>query len=125
MNFLVIDDERTFTNVGLGFVADAPHNVNDEHVTYARTSHDGLGLLAKHFVDYKIKYASAIYLFLDHDLGGDDDIRPVVDFLTVAKVPGIREIFIHSQNPASGDLVKVLSSAGYLVSKITLDNLNL
>lgn len=44
-------------------------------------------------------------LWLDHDLGGDDDIRPVVRWLEeqaaleTGELPEIRAVFLHSSNP--------------------------
>ena len=52
---LVIDDIRTY-----------------EGVVHARTSAEGIKML----VDYKWDY-----VLLDHDLGGDDTIKPVVHWL--------------------------------------------
>jgi hypothetical protein len=124
-HFLVIDDERTFTNRGLGLTVAFPNIVQGEHVTYARNSHDGLAEIARHFVNSTMHYAPGIYLFLDHDLGEGDTIGVVVDFLCVAKVPYIKEILIHSQNPVSADYVKVLTSAGYSCKKIGLPELEL
>lgn len=110
---VVIDDERTFTAQGLCEVVG--HN-SDEiiHIIHLRNSQDAMAFLAQHCVSYLLHYGPEIYLFLDHDLGGDDTIGPVVDFLSLGEpghplVPGVSAIYIHSQNPVSSRMLGVLA----------------
>jgi hypothetical protein len=67
----------------------------------ARTSREGIQLLQEHrdrFIDE---------LWLDHDLGGDDTIMPVVALLEEAAFNGrpfnIGTVFVHSANPAGAE----------------------
>ena len=124
MRIIVIDDERTFKTRSLiehiGAFADG-----SDLVTHVRNSHDGLATIARAITDYAVAYGEEIVLFLDHDLGGDDDIRRVVDFLCVVRPQGIYSIYIHSQNPVSEDLVQVLKRAGFFrTEKIGLPELS-
>jgi hypothetical protein len=117
---VVIDDERTFAE-------------NVDH--YARTSIEGLGILAKVWSDYVLHYGNKITLYLDHDLGAGDTIRPVVDFLYITgqmgvSTPGlcdlstiIENIYIHSQNPTTDWIVDVLSPLYKNVRRIPLPEL--
>lgn len=99
---VVIDDERTFTAAGLAVVAKVDAVTS---VTHIRNSDDALLFLAKQLVGFTMKYADPIVLFLDHDLGGNDTIEPVVNFISVVSENdnpcGIEACYIHSQNPAS------------------------
>ncbi len=69
----------------------------------ARTSCEGIQLLEEHrdsFIDE---------LWLDHDLGGDDTIMPVVTLLEEAAFNGrpfqIGVVFVHSANPVGAETV--------------------
>lgn len=64
-------------------------NVN---VTYARTSSEGLVLLAHAWTNYSLSYGEKINLYLDHDLGPNDDIMSVVDFLYVAENAAAKKV---------------------------------
>ncbi|MEV6153031.1 cyclic-phosphate processing receiver domain-containing protein [Nonomuraea sp. NPDC052129] len=74
----------------------------------ARTSKEGIRLLQEHrdeFIDE---------LWLDHDLGGDDSIMPIVTLLEEAAFNGepfqIGTIFVHSANPSGAEtVVRVLT----------------
>lgn len=115
---VVIDDERTFDT--------------DDEIVYARTSNEGLAVIAKVWTDAVLNYGSTdIYLYLDHDLGGSDTIMPVVNFLyvtgwvtesVVLRLPDIISgIYVHSQNPTAGDsIVPVLSKVYKNVERIPL-----
>ena len=106
MKNIVIDDERTFLL---------------ENSTHLRTSKDGLAELAKLFCDYQFRYGENVILWLDHDLGHNDDVRIVIDFLALVLMQEmILYIHIHSQNPVSETLVPVLQKAGYKCQKSQL-----
>jgi hypothetical protein len=102
---VVIDDERTF-------------DAGVDH--YARTSDEGLVLIAKLYTEWCKAYGDCIELWLDHDLGGDDTIMPIVEFISMMAVatehsPSVKftdfvqSINVHSQNPpASEAIVRVL-----------------
>lgn len=108
---VVIDDERTFSG----------------HVDYyLRNSNDALGFLARNLLEYLSSYGEPIdELWLDHDLGGIDDIRIVVDFLLlVVKPMWIRHIYVHSQNPTTYWIVTSLKSTGYNVARSPLPELS-
>ncbi|AUG81488.1 hypothetical protein CFP65_6858 [Kitasatospora sp. MMS16-BH015] len=69
----------------------------------ARTSRAGIELLREHrdtFIDE---------LWLDHDLGGEDSILPVVTLLEEAAFHGepyrIGTVFVHSANPIGAETV--------------------
>jgi hypothetical protein len=84
----------------------------------ARTSHDGVLLLEEHR-DHAIDE-----LWLDHDLGGDDSIMPVVTLLEEAAFNGtpfhIGMIYVHSANPGGAEtVVRVLKRWDYRVRRAT------
>ncbi|MFE4971293.1 cyclic-phosphate processing receiver domain-containing protein [Kitasatospora sp. NPDC056651] len=84
----------------------------------ARTSGEGILLLEEHrdgFIDE---------LWLDHDLGGDDTIMPVVALLEEAAFDGrpfrIGTVFVHSANPVgAATVVRSLARWGYRVQRTT------
>ena len=86
----------------------------------ARTSREGVRLLEEHrdvFVDE---------LWLDHDLGGDDSIMPVVTLLEEAAFNGrpfrIGTVFVHSANPiGAATVVRSLTRWNYRVRRATAD----
>ena len=99
-NVLVVDDERTFT-----FPAE-----------YARTSNEAIGLLDLGYYDY---------IWLDHDLGGEDKGIFVVDWLCKRSffdsIYPVKEIFVHSMNPgASDDMVRSLVRYSYNARRVPL-----
>jgi hypothetical protein len=84
----------------------------------ARTSHEGIRLLEEHRND------EIDELWLDHDLGGDDSIMPVVTVLEEAAFDGrpfnIGMIFVHSANPSGAEtMVRVLKRWDYRVRRAT------
>lgn len=96
---IVIDDERTFAG---GLIVDR----------YLRSSAEALEFLARGLaLDVTLPYGSGLTistLWLDHDLGGDDDIMPVVNFLIATEEQYssiISNIRVHSQNPVGADNV--------------------
>ncbi|MGW1867735.1 cyclic-phosphate processing receiver domain-containing protein [Streptomyces mauvecolor] len=84
----------------------------------ARTSGEGVQLLLDHrdaFIDE---------LWLDHDLGGDDSIMPVVTLLEEAAFNGrpfdIGAILVHSANPIGAEaVVRSLTYWNYHVRRAT------
>lgn len=82
----------------------------------ARSSREGVLLLEEHR-DVEIDE-----LWLDHDLGGDDSIMPVVALLEEAAFEGrpfrIGMVFVHSANPSGAEaMVRVLGRWGYRVRR--------
>ncbi|GIF41899.1 hypothetical protein Axi01nite_62100 [Actinoplanes xinjiangensis] len=81
---VLVDDLRSFVDGRLAEVA--------------RTSSAGVGLLGRH------RSRRVDELWLDHDLGGDDTIWPVVEVLERAAFEGrpfdVGVVVIHSANPA-------------------------
>lgn len=106
---VVIDDERTHVRGG----------------RHLRTSADALEYL-KRFQNQTD--ATIDELYLDHDLGGDDSIRPVVDELERACFEGepyrIRRIFVHTANPVGADMImrSRLLNENYKLARIGLDS---
>lgn len=98
---VVIDDLRTFTFDAI----------------YARTSDAGLKLIDT-YTD-----AGIDELWLDHDLGGDDTIMPIIDELArrafeERKFP-VGRVYIHTSNPAgAATMVRVLSRWGYRTRRV-------
>ncbi|MCD0450550.1 hypothetical protein LO762_15320 [Actinocorallia sp. API 0066] len=84
----------------------------------ARTSAGGIQLLKEHHNEFIDE------LWLDHDLGGDDSIMPVVALLEEAAFNGhpfqVGTIFVHSANPIGAEtVVRVLTRWGYRVRRAT------
>lgn len=91
---IVIDDERTLKNADL----------------HLRTSADALCWIKECVMqDNQVVGIAVDELYLDHDLGDDDSIRPVVDELERAcfeNVPyHIGTIFVHTANPVGADMI--------------------
>jgi hypothetical protein len=78
---LIIDDLKSFLW--------AEQNAYN-HVTYARTLADGLALVQK---------TNFEEIWLDHDLGGEDTIRPIVRWLEEHPPSSTEIIRIISNNP--------------------------
>lgn len=84
----------------------------------ARTNGEGIQLLQEHrdrFIDE---------LWLDHDLGGDDSILPVVTLMEEAAFNGrpfrIGTVFVHSANPIGAEtVVRSLTRWNYQVRRAT------
>ncbi|MFI5533001.1 cyclic-phosphate processing receiver domain-containing protein [Kitasatospora sp. NPDC051853] len=84
----------------------------------ARTSREGVRLLEEHREVYVDE------LWLDHDLGGEDDIMPVVTLLEEAAFHGrpfrIGTVHVHSANPIGAQtVVRSLERWGYPVRRST------
>ena len=87
----------------------------------ARTSREGIQLLQEH------RDGLIDELWLDHDLGGDDSIMPVVTVLEEAAFSGhpfqIGVIFVHSANPSGAEtVVRVLKRWNYQVRRATAES---
>jgi hypothetical protein len=97
---VLIDDSR-------GFRDERPALV-------ARSSQEALSLLEA------LKGRWIDHLWLDHDLGGDDTVRPVVDLMVQLASTGsplnVGQIHIHTANVGAGHQMGVdLRAAGYAV----------
>ncbi|MGW3911438.1 cyclic-phosphate processing receiver domain-containing protein [Streptomyces sp. NPDC005070] len=84
----------------------------------ARTSREGIQLLEEHRDSYIDE------LWLDHDLGGDDTIMPVVTLMEEAAFNGrpfqIGTVFVHSANPIGAEtVVRSLARWSYRVQRAT------
>ncbi|MET8701984.1 cyclic-phosphate processing receiver domain-containing protein [Kitasatospora sp. NPDC004723] len=82
----------------------------------ARTSHEGIRLLEEH------RNCVIDELWLDHDLGGDDTIMPVVTLLEEAAFNGqpfrIGAVLVHSANPIGAEtVVRSLTRWNYRVRR--------
>jgi hypothetical protein len=127
---IVIDDERTFKK--------DPNLDGFTEWVYARNSVEGIAAIVNAWTDFTLRYGNMVDLYLDHDLGENDTIMPVVDFLYVAGNATvdqgfnpvgafplfINNIFIHSQNPTAGDtIIPLLSPIYHNVQRIALPEL--
>ncbi|GAB3868327.1 cyclic-phosphate processing receiver domain-containing protein [Dactylosporangium cerinum] len=97
---VLVDDLRSF--------------VDGRAAEVARTSAAGVAVLERH------RGRRIDELWLDHDLGGDDTIWPVVEVLELAAFEGrpfdIGVVFIHSANPPGGaKMLQALRRWGYEV----------
>ncbi|MFQ3560528.1 hypothetical protein QZN11_27605 [Streptomyces gramineus] len=84
----------------------------------ARTSDEGIQLLQEHRDSYIDE------LWLDHDLGGDDSILPVITLMEEAAFNGqpfrIGTVFVHSANPIGAEtVVRSLTRWNYRVRRAT------
>ncbi|MFE7889650.1 cyclic-phosphate processing receiver domain-containing protein [Streptomyces sp. NPDC057412] len=85
----------------------------------ARTSGEGVELLQEH------RDSLIDELWLDHDLGGDDSILPVVTLLEEAAFRGrpfrIGTVYVHSANPIGAEtVVRSLTRWNYQVRRATI-----
>ncbi|GAA0348139.1 hypothetical protein NE235_10870 [Actinoallomurus spadix] len=104
-------DARTPIILGVDDLRELPRTTR-----LARTSREGVRLLEEHR-DHRIDE-----LWLDHDLGGDDSIMPVVAVLEEAAFDGrpfdIGIIYVHSANPSGAEtVVRVLRRWDYRVRR--------
>jgi hypothetical protein len=117
MKYVVIDDERTFELDDLMRIYPNPTS-NDPEIIHIRNSSDALAFLARYHVRYLLHYATPLALFLDHDLGEEDTIEVVADYLFCVRHPAVLKAYLHSQNPVSVRLA--LSMRDYDCEKIPL-----
>ncbi|MFD8423815.1 cyclic-phosphate processing receiver domain-containing protein [Streptomyces sp. NPDC059466] len=85
----------------------------------ARSSGEGVKLLQEH------RDSLIDELWLDHDLGGDDSILPVVTLLEEAAFNGrpfrIGTVYVHSANPIGAEtVVRSLTRWNYQVRRATV-----
>lgn len=103
---LVVDDERTFK--------DFP----DDDTLYARHSDTAI-----HILERGIRFDE---VWLDHDLGGDDTVMKVVDFLVEHAVQYVEmnmfkfPIFVHSMNPVGAQNIVRALERYYDVKRVPL-----
>lgn len=99
MKILFIDDERS-----------VHHQI--ENVTTARTSVEAIA-----FLEASLSGQTYDEVWLDHDLGGDDTITPVVDWLAEQafhNVPYPATIVIHTANPVGQRMIaRAMKRYGY------------
>lgn len=101
---VLVDDLRSF--------------VDGRGAQVARTSAAGVALLQRH------RTGRVDELWLDHDLGGEDTIWPVVELLERAAFDGdaldIGIVYVHSANPVgAGKISQVLQRWGYRVRVVS------
>jgi hypothetical protein len=96
-------DDHAMSAVLILLVDDLRSFVDGRPASAARTSAAGVELLSRHHADRIGE------LWLDHDLGGDDTIWPVVEVLERAAFDGrpfdIGVIYVHSANPAGAEKI--------------------
>jgi hypothetical protein len=104
---LLIDDLRNFVKAPKGLVV-------------CRNSEDALAELRKE---------DAIFttIWLDHDLGGEDTINPVIDYLCERSVwedpVRVLTIYVHTSNPVgASQMMQTLAKYGYSVVRVNADN---
>lgn len=101
---IVVDDERTF-----------------ETGVHCRTWQDGIAQIER--------TSGWLLLYLDHDLGTNGDIMPLVDWLcenasTDPEFPDRFDVRVHSQNPVGArNVVRALARWGYRVHLSRLPNM--
>lgn len=96
---LVVDDLRTFPGID---------------ATYARSSHRALATLRV--------VPGLDELYLDHDLGGEDTIMPVVDYLQERSFFGdplpIGRVTVHSDNPPGCETIMRALNPIYICRRV-------
>lgn len=107
---IVVDDERCF--------------LDGRPARYARTSTAALALLAD------LAGARIGELWLDHDLGGDDTIDPVVDELARAAFDGhpydIDTVYVHTANASGAPrITRTLERWAYRCVRVWADDVGL
>jgi hypothetical protein len=104
LRIVLIDDLRSF----------ADHRAAE----VARTSQAGVDLLEEHRGEHIDE------LWLDHDLGGEDTIWPVIAVLEEAAFTGsphdVTMVYVHSANPpGAAKMVQALTRWGYRVRLVS------
>lgn len=86
--------------------------------TYARTSAQGVALLAACHAEGR----PIDELWLDHDLGGTDDINPVIAWIAERCVwddrPNIGRIVAHTSNPVGAEMINRSLRRWYPVTRV-------
>jgi hypothetical protein len=106
--WLIVDDLRTG--------GDHSYWVDPPVVTVVRTVQEGIVKLSQNEFDI---------LWLDHDLGPDGTIMPLVDWLSERAFQGqparVQRICVHSANPGAAEtMIKTLRRYGYSVDRAML-----
>nr|WP_236071266.1 cyclic-phosphate processing receiver domain-containing protein [Streptomyces polyasparticus] len=106
-----MNEDRAPLVLGIDDLRPLPHTTR-----LARTSREGVELLLEHRDSYVDE------LWLDHDLGGEDSIMPVVTLLEEAASQGrpfrIGTVYVHSANPIGAEtMVRSLSRWNYRVRR--------
>lgn len=87
--------------------------------TYARTSSEAVELLT----DRHSRKETIDELWLDHDLGGGDDINPVVNWIMKHCVwndrPRIEHIVVHTSNPVGAAMITRSLQRWYQVTRVS------
>jgi hypothetical protein len=85
---------------------------------YARTSAEALALLAQLHADG----VAVDELWLDHDLGGDDTVVPVVDWLCERCVwddpPAVGRVVVHTSNPVGASMIERTLQRWFPVTRV-------
>lgn len=107
MTNLLIDDLRNFVK-------------EPKNLIVCRNSEAALAELRK-------ENSAFTSIWLDHDLGGEDTINPVVDYLcersTWNNPVDVLTIYVHTSNPVGGDqMMRSLAKYGYLAVRVNADN---
>src|ERR1017187_10564515 len=107
---LVIDDLKSF---------DFPA---DWEVIYARTLKDGMEYLQRIMYLPAIESPEEFELWLDHDLGGDDTIRPLCLLLAEMAFYGVsypfKRIVLCSHNPVGSKWIESTLNPYYQVARL-------
>ena len=78
-------------------------------------STDALAFLVRHIVNYNFSQCPLIeQLWLDHDLGEDDDAMVIARYLRIIGYSGVKDgigqVLVHSQNPVgAANIVNLLN----------------
>lgn len=110
---LVIDDDRRLKGL----------EVDGNTVIHAKTSGEGMRLLNHYALMVDLDE-----LWLDHDLGGDDTIREVVDTLEFVGHEGqpypVNQIMVHSVNAPAASRMMAALSPYYNVRRVSIEELS-
>ena len=100
---ILIDDLRSFAD--------------NRDCVVARSSEEGVKVLGENMLQ------PIDELWLDHDLGGDDEIWPVITLLETVTF-NIGAIYVHTSNPSGAERMMVaLSRQGYNVTRWSHSNI--
>lgn len=101
---LIIDDERNFPKL-------------DGDITYIRSSTEA--------VDHLWSNSSYDEIWLDHDLGDDDTIRPVVlalQEMAWKSYPPTNHIVIHTMNPVGREYIRSALQRFYNITDVLVED---
>lgn len=114
---IVIDDLRSFKEHVVAELSDA------RLIHYARTSHDALVTLG----NFHREGLRVNQLWLDHDLGGDDTIMPVIAWLCMKSTEDtpldVDLVLVHTSNPSGADaMVRSLRNYHYPTKRVLAED---